>query len=222
MNLAGYFQKIKWQFLAKKNPNYYIFSDEAISKNEADYRKSGQDDVHNIITGDSVLAEILRNNGSKICLEMGCGNGRMTEFLAKEFARVFAVDISQEMLDLAQKRLAGYSNVDFIQSDGTKFNLPNESIDFVFSYLVLQHFLTKEMVKKTLKEFYRLLKIGGTAKIQARGRQAFGGILRYFKWYYGVCFSKEEISVMLREIGFRIIKLEGEGTKVFWLLITKE
>lgn len=220
MNLAGYFQKIKWQFLAKKNPNYYIFSDEAISKSESDYRKSGQDDVQNIITGDPALAGILRN--SKICLEMGCGNGRMTEFLAKEFSYVFAVDISQEMLDLARKRLAGYNNIDFIQSDGTKFNLPDESIDFVFSYLVLQHFPTKKMVKKTLEEFYRLLKIGGTAKIQVRGRQAFGGILRYFKWYYGVCFSKEEISATLREIGFRIIKLEGEGAKVFWLLIAKE
>ncbi len=222
MTFSGFFQKIKWQFLAKKDPNYYIFSDASVSKDETKYRESGQRDVQKCILDDAELVKILEERKSKTCLEMGSGNGRMTEFLAKEFGRVIAVDISEEMLNLAKKRLVKYGNINYVQSDGSKLDVPDKTVDFVFSYIVLQHFPTKALVKKTLQEFHRVLKEKGIAKIQVRGCTAFGGIFRFFKWYYGVSFSGEEISKILKEADFKIIRSEGEGTKLFWLLLLKE
>ena len=51
--------------------------------------------------------------------DIGCGNGTMTEYLAKAIGRnghVYAVDISQDQINLTKERLAklGLNNVTFI------------------------------------------------------------------------------------------------------------
>ena len=221
MNLLRYFQKIKWEILAKLNPSYYVFSDKLISEDEIKYRESGKNDFQKFILKDEELKKFLENSQSKNCLEFGCGNGRMTEFLAKIFAKVYAVDISEGMIKSAQKRLRDIKNITYIRDSKEKISLSNNSIDFVFSYIVLQHFPNKKMIKERLKEFHRIMKDDAIAKIQIRGCSAYGGIFRYFKWYYGVFFLKEEIFNILRELGFKVIKSEGENNKLFWILIQK-
>jgi len=212
---------MKWGKLARSNPNYYIFSDELVSKDEIKYRESGKNDFQRFILRDKKLKKFLKSSQSKNCLELGCGNGRMTEFLAEIFAKVYALDISEEMIKLAQKRLNNVKNINYIVDSGEKINLPNDSIDFVFSYAVFQHFPNKTMVEDQLGEFHRIMKDNAIAKIQIRGCLAYGGIFRYFKWYYGVSFSKKGILNILKEIGFKIINIQGEKTKLFWLLIRK-
>jgi len=222
MNLLRYFQKIKWEILARTNPNYYVFSDNFISKDEIRYRKSGKDDFHKFVLKDKKLGKYLEKSQEKICLEFGCGNGRMTEFLAEIFAKVYAVDISEAMIESAKKRLKRIKNISYLVEDkGKKINLDDKSADFIFSYIVLQHLPSKKMVKDVLSEFYRILKNDGFIKIQIRGVPSYGGLFRYFKWYYGVSFSKKEIRNILEEIGFKVIHSKGKETKLFWLLIQK-
>jgi len=222
MNLLKCFQKIKWDILAKKNPNYYVFSDDFISKDEEKYRRSGKDDFKKFILKDKELMSLLEKSQEKTCLEFGCGNGRMTESLAENFSKVYAVDISKEMIKLAQKRLKGIENINYLVEDkGKSIGLDDKSIDFIFSYIVLQHLPSKKMVKDVLNEFYRILKNDGLAKIQIRGVHAHGGLLRCFKWYYGVSFSKKKILDILKKTGFEVINTQGDGTKLFWLLIRK-
>jgi len=221
MGILKYFQRIKWQILAKLNPNYYVLSDKLVSKDREGYRKSGKDDLQKFILKNEQLKEYLENSHSKVCLEFGCGNGRMTEYFAEVSNQVYAVDISEEMLKSAQQRLSHLANIIYIRSDGERINLPANLVDFIFSYAVLQHFPNKKMVKEQLKEFHRIMKDDAIAKIQIRGHSAYGGIFRYLKWYYGVFFLKEEIFDILKEIGFKIIKSEGENDKLFWILIQK-
>jgi 2-polyprenyl-3-methyl-5-hydroxy-6-metoxy-1,4-benzoquinol methylase len=71
-------------------------------------------------TGVSTIAAVLRRYGfadleSKVCVEYGCGLGRMTLALAKVFKRVHGYDISANHLTLAERRAteAGIHNVDF-------------------------------------------------------------------------------------------------------------
>ena len=94
-------------------------------------------------------------------------------------------------------------------------------MDFIFSYVVLRHSSNKKMVENVLKEFYRIIKKDGLIKIQIRGKESYGGISRFFKWYYGISFSKEEIETILNEIGLKIINIDGEGSKLPWLNLKK-
>jgi len=77
------------------------------------------------------------------------------------------------------------------------------------------------MIKERLKEFHRIMKDDAIAKIQIRGRTAYGGTFRYLKWYYGVFFLKKEIFNILEKTGFKVINSEGENDKLFWILIKK-
>jgi SAM-dependent methyltransferase len=50
-------------------------------------------------------------------LEVGCGSGRATAFLARAAAAVTAFDLSPEMLGAARRRLAGVANVRLFAAD---------------------------------------------------------------------------------------------------------
>ncbi len=64
-------------------------------------------------------------NTPKTVLELGCGTGSMTIELARRGYDVIALDISDEMLSVADQRAreAGASNIRFIQSDMCSFEL---------------------------------------------------------------------------------------------------
>ena len=44
-------------------------------------------------------------------LELGCGNGFYTQFLAKSAFQITATDISKDMIAVAKKKLAGYKHI---------------------------------------------------------------------------------------------------------------
>jgi cyclopropane fatty-acyl-phospholipid synthase-like methyltransferase len=100
---------------------------------------------------------------NKIILELGCGAGRMSEFLAQEVKKLYAVDISVEIIALARERLEKTTNVDLIciLEEGESFSiLENSSIDLVFSVAVLQH-CSENIVKDYFKDIGRILKSNG-------------------------------------------------------------
>jgi len=76
-----------------------------------------------------------------VCLELGCGVGRVTEHLSTIFEEVIAVDISPANLALCRERMQrrGITNVHLVQLG--KFDdlrsLPQ--VDFLYSFIVLQH-----------------------------------------------------------------------------------
>lgn len=51
-----------------------------------------------------ILKNLFQDCKGKKILEIGCGTGRITEYLARWGAKVTATDISEEMLEVAQKR----------------------------------------------------------------------------------------------------------------------
>ena len=62
-----------------------------------------------------------------VCVEVGCGPGRMTGALAERFDRVLAVDVSPAMLDLARQ------NVDILEMlhEKTRGNLTHEETELL-------------------------------------------------------------------------------------------
>lgn len=63
-------------------------------------------------------------------LDLCCGSGDITELIAKKFPnnQVIAVDFSEKMLQIAEKRLNKYSNTTILQADA--YNLPFQSDTF--------------------------------------------------------------------------------------------
>jgi ubiquinone/menaquinone biosynthesis C-methylase UbiE len=96
-------------------------------------------------------------------LDLGCGIGRVTRYVAPLCREIWAVDVSETMLRFARERLAQLPNVRFLVGRGTALpELETGSMDFVYSLLTLQH-VEREHAFKLLRELRRVLKDGGRA-----------------------------------------------------------
>jgi ubiquinone/menaquinone biosynthesis C-methylase UbiE len=104
--------------------------------------------------------KFLQNVEGKKVLEIGCGNGELSVWMAKNGASVFGVDISDESIKIAEKR-----SIENTTQDSTHFyacpaeQLPFEDgyFDIVFINVSLHHL----EVDIALKEFKRVLKSKG-------------------------------------------------------------
>jgi len=91
----------------------------------------------------------------EIAVDFGCGTGAFTRRLKKYGIKLKAIDISQGMIEFAQKQ---DSTIDFIVGDIEDTKIKNESVDIVIFSGVLHHFPD---FSETIKEAYRILKKGG-------------------------------------------------------------
>jgi ubiquinone/menaquinone biosynthesis C-methylase UbiE len=99
-----------------------------------------------------------------ICLEIGCGAGRITKQLGKYFQHVTGLDVSQDQLDYARGHISA-SNVSLTISDGTRLPVADRSCDAVFSAHVFQHFESQHDAFLVFREIHRALVDGGTVMI---------------------------------------------------------
>jgi ubiquinone/menaquinone biosynthesis C-methylase UbiE len=130
------------------------------------------------------LAGVPFNN----CLEIGCGTGKNTEWLATKAKQIIAVDLSKEMLAVAKEKIKS-DKVDFKQADIThSWTFVKESFDLVTFSLVLEHI---ENLDDIFREVSNALVPGGYVYI---------GELHPFKQYIG---SKARFET---EEGLQILK----------------
>lgn len=88
-------------------------------------------------------------------LDAGAGTGRVTLRLYEAGARVTALDISPEMLEILKRK---EPNINCIEGDMENMPFKDESFDMVFSSLALVHL---KKVEPFLDECYRVLKDDG-------------------------------------------------------------
>ena len=97
-------------------------------------------------------------------LEIGCGVGRVTSFLAKCFRSVEAVDISRPHLALAEEYVAD-ANVRFRQITTLDDYGNLSACDIAFSVIVLQH-SPPPIMAHVLSCMFKALRPGGVAYFQ--------------------------------------------------------
>ena len=95
-------------------------------------------------------------------VEIACGHGRCTRFLAAECEELIAVDLSQEILDICAGRLADLDNVTYRVTDGMTLPVQDDSVDFVFSWDSLVH-AEADVLDAYVGEIDRVLRHGGSA-----------------------------------------------------------
>jgi len=98
-------------------------------------------------------ANILPNH--KV-LEIGCGTGLFTEIFSRIGAEIIAVDISSDLISLAEKRKMASDKVKFLCMRFEDY-LAEEPFDAIIGLSVLHHL----ELESALKNITRLLKAGG-------------------------------------------------------------
>ncbi len=154
----------------------------------------------------------IKTGGLKPCkaLDVACGTGNYSIFLAKNNFDVTAVDISENALEIARRKAAAQGVViKFFQADATKLgsNLDG-NFDFVLDYSLLHHIAKKDF-KKYASQFARLLKPGGklllvcySEKDEAAGGKKSGIGKFGNKIYYRARGEIKEAHAPLREIHY--------------------
>jgi len=208
--------KEKWNLLAQKNAKYFVLTNQGQGINEEEFRRSGHFDYENLIKNDDLVRSLIPNPKSAKVVEIGCGIGRISEFIAQDFSEVSGIDISEEMVSQAKTRLCRIKNLHFFPTSGLNYPFPNDYFDFAFSFIVFQHMPSKAVVKKNFEEIFRVLKPGGLAKIQVRGIEVKKG-----DWFYGPAFSLQDVFDLIKGLKLNLIHHQDEGEKYFWLYFQK-
>ncbi|HYG80839.1 MAG TPA: methyltransferase domain-containing protein [Pyrinomonadaceae bacterium] len=111
-------------------------------------------------------------------LDFGCGNGENTVLLARRGAQVYGMDISHDILKLAEQRLrlnGVTSGVHLFVASAHDVALADESIDVVFGMNILHHL----KLPLVAREVHRVLHKGGRAIFEEPVRNSkFVGFVR--------------------------------------------
>lgn len=119
------------------------------------------------------LREILSQISFTNCLEIGCGTGKNTEWLAQKTKQLTAVDFSEQMLQKAKEKVRS-GNVQFTQADITQpWNFTDKTYDLVSFSLVLEHIENLESIFEK------------AAAVTTEGSYVYIGELHPFKQYTG-------------------------------------
>jgi SAM-dependent methyltransferase len=111
-------------------------------------------------------------------VDFGCGSGANTALLAGRGAHVWGIDISEDLLRLAQRRLAVSGRpggATFIAGSAHDMPFPDDSIDLVFGIAILHH-LDLDLVSREVR---RVLKPGGRAIFQEPVRNS--AVIRFMR-----------------------------------------
>ena len=90
-------------------------------------------------------------------LELGCGTGYFTRELARSGADIVAIDVSPELLEIAEADCPA-ENVRYEAQNASALTYPNDVFDSVVGSSILHHL----EINEALREIYRVLKPGGT------------------------------------------------------------
>ena len=197
-----------WDRRAREDAKAFIYT------GTADFVSSGQANYNQLLR--PYLPILLRGRPARGCrvVEIGCGIGRMTEWLAADFGWVDAIDVSPAMIDTARQRLSRFSNIALHVGRGSDLGpIADASADLVFSYIVFQHIPSRAAIEGYVADAARVLKPGGAFKFQLNGDQSPEYLAHQRDTWLGEAFSEAEVAGMLAATGLSPISSEGAGTQ---------
>ena len=155
-----------WDGHARRDPLWAILSDPSKAGRRWDLRdffETGRREI-------SLLMYQLRALNvavdRKSALDFGCGVGRLSQPLARYFDRVVGVDISPEMIRLADGLNQHPARVRYLCNERDDLSiLPAGDFTFMYSNVVLQH-IEPAATLRYLSELFRVVSPGGVLVFQ--------------------------------------------------------
>ncbi len=131
----------------------------------------GSFDWHNTFEGYKNLFTGLTDLQDKVCLDFACGVGRSISKYYDTFKQIDGVDISHVNLEKARIWLdynkQNYKETKLFHCNGIDLSIIDDNqYDLVMSTIALQHICVHEIRYNYFKEFFRVLKPGGSITIQ--------------------------------------------------------
>lgn len=168
------------------------------------------------------FAQMVKANGGKAVLDLGCGSGVQTKQLLDEGLDVLGLDISRKMIEEAKNRAP---NGKFMVGDMTNLTFETNSFDGVYARASLLH-IPKDKTKSVLKNIAKILKEGGIfylAVTEGEGEReiednTYGKKVNRFFAFFG----EEELAKLVEAAGFEVISVGHfmrMATSTPWLII---
>jgi len=161
----------KWEEFAQENAEYYILTHENIDFNKEEgqnyFFKSGEQDTKTMLLN---VLPLLKNK--KNALEIGCGIGRLAFAHARIFQEVYAVDVSETMLN----KLNGLALKNSVVN--VKTFLPSEEwdredyFDYIYSFIVFQHIVEFPIIEEYIRRIAKAVSYNGIIQLHFDTRKA--------------------------------------------------
>lgn len=178
--------------------------------------------------------KLIKDKDGQNILDWGCGNGRLIFLLPGKNVKYFGIDQSEELIKIAKKKFSREvktGKAKFFCTAKQRKIFPPSFFDLVFMIAFFHHLPDKTSRLEVLAQAYKEMKKGGKIIITVwnlgsdwakqkskKGWQKMGkndflipwknpqGELQCQRYYHH--FSKEELSGLLQEAGFKIKKLD--------------
>ena len=180
--------------------------------------------------GNDVL-ELIDFDKAQTAIDLGCGNGALTERIKSKGVSVIGIDSSPDMLKAAREN---YSDIEFILADATDFSV-EYPVDLVFSNAVF-HWIDREKqidmlscVSKALKQegqfVFEFGGYGNNALIHSALSDEFreAGLDYKMPFYfptigeYASLVEKAGLTVVSAFLFNRMTELQGENGLLNWI-----
>jgi len=220
----------------KKHWNRYALFWEKIMLEYSDYHRLKQEHIQALL-------------GKKKILDVGAGTGNVTYELLRRGKKVYAVDISKEMLKILQEKCKEYSqNLVIKQSEVSRLSWVSDNyFDGINSMIVLPYV---ENVADHIKELYRILEKNGVVALSTNdpnykdnfsefiedvknsvrrvvGKEILNKFIQQARYNYNIkarnWFTPEQLKKLLLRIGFSdVSKPKYFGRKVTYFIKIKK
>lgn len=220
-----------WTKLGAEDPLWAVYVAPGTQNGRWDveqFRETGRTEVGRSLDR---LAELGIAVGDGTALDFGCGVGRLSGPLAERFSRVVAVDVAPSMLERAREMDISGGRIDWVLNEAPDLSFqPEDSIDLVYTSLVLQH-LPRELALSYVREFVRVLRPGGVAVMQVASRTtpsvkgwafrhlppallgwAQKTLLRYPAPMLMTALTRADIEAVVRPMGAAVVDVQEDPT----------
>lgn len=160
-------------------------------------------------------------------LDVACGRGQLSRWLAMSGAKVVALDFSHAAVKVAGKRLSAAGGGAAICADAGRLPLSDASVDFVVSCETLEHVPSPKLC---LREFARVLRPGGRLVLTTENYFNIWSLYRLYCAALGRTFNSGDVPQpienwmfspatrwAIRRAGFRIERTDGEEHHLYLL-----
>ncbi len=129
------------------------------------YRKQGEVQF-GILPTVIIAKDIFKENNCKNIMDLGCGTGRNSIYLAQQGFEVYATDISITGIEVTKSKAKelNLTNIQYKQQDMRSMEFENNNFDGILCVWTTGHG-SLEDARKSVNEIYRVLKPNGVVVI---------------------------------------------------------
>jgi len=183
-------------------------------------------------------APLFKERGVKKIIDIGCGSGKDSFFLAKEGFTVFALDSSQPSIGFVRDRIERekIENVHPVLGEASRMKFPDGTFDAAVNHRVLDLWKSSE-IKAIVNEMERIVKDGGIVlvsmasinskiyeeKLLGLGKEIEPGTI-FYKGFTMHFFSEQEIKDLFKNFNFISLdeRLSTDNKNRFWILLAEK